>query len=137
MSEQRSDKLGPRADEEMKHELSGLLTSGHQTHAEEWRQAEPSGEDQPDVDVMPNGELIGGTPEGMDGDDVQRRSDFAAYVSSTHYPVAREDLVERAVGSNAPDWVLGMLRSLPEDRTFDNLNDVWTTLGGHSETQRF
>jgi hypothetical protein len=137
MSEQHSDKLNPRADEEMKHELGGLLASGRQTHAQEWRQVEPSGEDQPDVDRMPNGELVGGTPAGLDGEDVQRRSDFATFVSSTHYPAARDDLVDRAVDSGAPDWVLGMIRSLPADRQFANLSEIWTTLGGGAEAQRF
>ena len=46
-------------------------------------------------------------------------------------------LVDRALDTNAPDWVLGMIRRLPDNREFTNLNEVWTTLGGSSETQRF
>jgi len=137
MSEQHNDKVNPRLDEELKHELSQTLAGGRQSHSQEWKQAEPSGEDQPDVDRMPNGAMVGGVPEGVDPSEVERRSEFASYVSSTHYPVGRDGLAARAVGGGAPDWVLGMIRSLPQDRQFENLEDVWTTLGGGAESRRF
>lgn len=137
MSEQKSNKANVRVDDNLKHELGGVMSSGHQTHAEEWRQVEPSGDDQPDVDRAPNTELIGGTPDGISAEDVQRRSELASYVSTTHFPVVRSDLVDNALDRNAPDWVLGLLRNLPEDKQFENLAEIWSTLGGGEEAHRF
>lgn len=133
----QSNRQNRRIDENLKHETQGLEKGNRQTRAEEWRQVEPSGEDQPDVDLVPHGSGVGGTPPGMDEDDVEGRSEFAAAIGSTHYPAKRDDLIDRALDQQAPDWVIGMIRRLPPDREFTNLNDVWTELGGHAETQRF
>ena len=46
-----SDKVSPREDEQRKHEVEGLIRSGRTTHAEEWKDPEPIGEDQPDADL--------------------------------------------------------------------------------------
>src|SRR5207302_5452745 len=72
--ERGSDKVSPRRDEQRKHETEGLVRSGHSTHAEEWKDPEPVGEDQPDTDLAPDGTLHGGTPTGMAADDVDGRS---------------------------------------------------------------
>ncbi|WP_086871301.1 hypothetical protein [Streptomyces viridochromogenes] len=40
-----SDRLSVHRDDEMKHELQGLLRSGHPTRAEEWHDPEPSADD--------------------------------------------------------------------------------------------
>lgn len=69
--ERGSDKHARRLDEALKGETAGLVSSGHDTHAEEWKSSEPSGEDQPAVSRSPNAVLTGGTPEGMTEADVQ------------------------------------------------------------------
>lgn len=135
--ERGSDKVSPRVDDELKHETQGLIRSGHQTHAEEWMEAEPSGEDQPDVDLDPEGTLTGGTPAGMKGTDVEGRSELARFVGKAPYPVVREQLIELAVEHQAPDRVVDLVKRLPSGRTFETLNEVWETLGGHVEHQRF
>lgn len=51
--ERGSDKVSPRVDDEMKHELQALLQSGTaESHTEEWLEKEPSGDDQPEVDAF-------------------------------------------------------------------------------------
>jgi len=46
--ERGSDKHGPRQDDELKHELEGMLRSGGgPSHAEEWRDPEPPADDDP------------------------------------------------------------------------------------------
>ena len=45
--ERGSDKHGPRVDEQLKHELDGMLRGDGPSHAEEWRDPEPPADDDP------------------------------------------------------------------------------------------
>src|SRR4051794_34307576 len=47
---QQTDKHGPLLDEELQHETRGLVQGGRSSRAEEWRDPEPAGEDQPTGD---------------------------------------------------------------------------------------
>jgi hypothetical protein len=132
-----SDKVSPRADDELKHQTEGLVRSGHTTHAEEWKDPEPVGEDQPDADLAPDGTLHGGTPAGMSGDDVEGRAELAGYIGKDVYPLVREQVLERVIEGQAPDRVIDLVRRLPSGREFHNINDVWISLGGHVEANRY
>jgi hypothetical protein len=44
-----SDQHGPRQDDEMKHELQGMLRGNRPSRAEEWRDPEPPADDDPVV----------------------------------------------------------------------------------------
>ena len=134
-----SDKHNPRLDEELKHEVSGLVQSGHDTHAEEWASPEPSGEDQPEVDRAPNGTLHGGVPEGMTESDVEARARLATYLTPGAFPGVREQLLDHVIDADAPDEIVDEVRQLPAGREFQNLGEVWRALhgGGHVEQQRF
>jgi hypothetical protein len=131
--ERGSDKVSPRRDDALKHDTEGLVRGGHGTHAEEWKGSEPSGEDQPDADLSPEGTLAGGTPEGIDEDEVAERSELATYVGRGAYPADRARLLEVVRGAQAPDHVVAIVAELPEGREFENLQDVWTALGGGHE----
>lgn len=43
-----SDRHGPRVDEELEHELRGMLQGNRPSRAEEWRDPEPPADDDPD-----------------------------------------------------------------------------------------
>lgn len=131
-----SDKVSPRLDDELKHETEGLVRSGHSTHAEEWKDPEPVGEDQPDADLAPDGTLHGGTPEGMDPDDVEGRSELASYLGKDCYPMVREQVIDLVMDRNAPERVIDLVRNLPAGREFTNVNEIWTALGGGVESAR-
>jgi Protein of unknown function (DUF2795) len=135
--ERGSDKHGQRQDDQLAHEVEGMMRAERSTHAEEWRDPEPAGEDQPDADLAPNGTLVGGTPPGMTEQDVEGRSQLATYLGKDIYPAAREALLERATDSNAPDAILDQLRRLPDGQEFENVNEVWVTLGGGVEEHRY
>ena len=132
-----SDKHSPLVDEQLKHETQGLVRSGHSTHAEEWKDAEPSGEDQPDADRAPAGTLHGGTPSGMQPDDVEGRAELAGYIGKDAYPLLREQILDRVIDGQAPERVVDLVRRLPSGRQFTNINEVWTAVGGHVEHGRF
>jgi hypothetical protein len=121
----------------MKHQTEGMVRAGRATRAEEWRDPEPSGEDEPDVDRAPDGTLTGGTPDGMTATDVELRSELASYLDRSTFPAVRTQLVDDALGNHAPDRVMDELRRLPDGREYANVNDVWAALGGGTEEHRF
>lgn len=135
--ERGSDKHSPMRDDELKHQTEGLVRAGHGTHAEEWKDAEPSGEDQPDADRAPAGTMHGGTPAGMSPDDVEGRAELASYVGKDCYPLVREQVIELVIDRSAPDRVIDLARRLPSGREFRNLNDIWSAVGGHIEDERY
>jgi len=134
---ERSDKHGPRQDEELKHETRGLVQGGRSTRAEEWRDPEPSGEDQPDADLAPNGTLAGGVPEGITAEGLEQRSELAAHLGKEVYPAYRDELIDRLVENNAPDRIVASLRGLPADTKYENVGEVASALGLGHESHRF
>ena len=134
--ERGSDKHSARMDDALAHDVDGLMRSGHDSR-EDWNSPEPSGEDQPDVDLVPNGTLHGGVPDGMTEEDVERRSELAGYLGRL-WPATREELIRVATDNEAPDAVIQPLHGLPMGQQFANLQEVWSALsGGHVETHRF
>jgi len=135
--ERGSDKHGGRLDDQLKHEVSGMVRSGRSTHAEEWKDPEPSGEDQPDVDRAPGSTLVGAVPEGTSEADIEGRSELAAAIGKEVWPASAQTLLAAARASGATDRVIDQLSRLPADRTFRNTQEVWTALGGGAEQRRF
>ena len=134
--ERGSDKHSARMDDALGAEVEGLVRTGHDNRAE-WNSPEPSGEDQPDVDLMPNGTLTGGVPDGMTEEDVERRSRIASYLGRV-WPATTTELLTTVIDNGAPDDVVEPLRSLPPAQSFENLQELWSALsGGHVESHRF
>jgi len=131
---QRSTKHSPRVDEELEHEIQGMLRGGHATRAEEWRDPEPTAEGDPDIDTAPNGTLVGGTPVGMDPDAVESRTELARWLDRADFPATGPQLVEAALDHRAPDVVVAELQRLPEGDTFERIGDVVRALGYPTET---
>jgi hypothetical protein len=134
--ERGSDKHSARMDDALQSEVEGLVRTGHDNRAD-WNAPEPSGEDQPDVDLMPDGTLSGGVPEGMTEQDVDERSKLAGYLGRV-WPATSEQILSVAIDNGAPEPVLTQLRHLPPGQSFANLQDLWARLSaGHVESQRF
>jgi hypothetical protein len=130
----RSTKHSPRVDEEMEHEVQGLLKAERATRAEEWREVEPQAEGDPDVDSDPNGTLTGGTPVGMDADAVTARAELARWLVRADFPADGPALVEAARDHRAPDVVVDELQRLPEGQSYERVGDVVRALGYPTET---
>jgi hypothetical protein len=77
------------------------------------------------------------TAPGTDQDDIERRAALAEALGKEVWPADRDTLVAKAQESNAPDNVLSRLRSLPEGRQFENVQDVAQAVGLGTEQQRF
>jgi hypothetical protein len=135
--ERSSDKHGPRLDEQMQRETEGLVRAGRSTHAEEWKDPEPSGEDQPEADRAPESTLVGGTPPGMTPNDIESRAELASYIGKRAYPAVRAQLIDLVMERHAPDRIIDLVKSLPSDRQFHNVNEIWAAVGGNVESDRF
>jgi hypothetical protein len=131
---ERSTKHSPRLDDELEHEVQGMIKGERQTRAEEWREVEPSAEGDPDVDTNPDGTLVGGTPVGMDADAVVARAELARWLDRADFPSSGGALVEAARDHRAPDAVVAELGRLPEGETFERIGDVVRALGYPTET---
>ena len=131
-----SDKTGPLHDDEMKAEMQGELKADRATRAEEDRELQPSGEDQPEASRAPDGSLHGGTPPGMDGEDVELRSDLARHLGPAAYPADRTVVLDTLRENDAPERLVDMARGLPEGEEFRNVQDVARALGIGVEDHR-
>jgi Protein of unknown function (DUF2795) len=133
MSFDRPDKHGPRQDDALKKQTRDLEHSGRESHAEEWKEAEPAGEDQPSAGLSPEEGLVGGTAVGMDQRDVTERAELARRLQPSVFPATAERLVASATETHAPDDILRMLKTLPPQESYQNLQDLWRALGGGTE----
>ena len=130
---QRSTKHSPRVDDELEHEIQGMVRGNHSTRAEEWRDPEPVAEGEPDIDADPSGTLVGGTPVGMDADAVVARSELARWLDRADFPRTGPALVEAARDHRAPDAVVAELERLPAGDTYERIGDVVRALGYPTE----
>lgn len=138
--ERGSSKHGPHLDEFLERDLEDSLRARRPTRAEEWRQPEVQADEEheePEVDVDPTGELLGGVPEGMTPEDVAERSELARYLGLSAFPGDAAHLHRRAKERGAPAHVLAWLSRLPDDVVFSNVQEVWRALGGGVEEHRF
>lgn len=110
-----SSKHSPRMDEQMSQEVRGVVQGTAGARAEEWKMAEPSGEDQPQVSLVPDEE----------GEAFSR---FGTYIGRSAFPGDRDALEKSARDLEAPDDVLEALRTLPPATTYQNVAEVWHAL---------
>ncbi|MEU1754479.1 DUF2795 domain-containing protein [Micromonospora matsumotoense] len=137
--ERGSSKHAPRVDDQMSQEVSGLVqgpgTGG--SRVEEFREAEPAGEDQPGATTAPAGDLRTGTPQGMTSEDVEARSRLGRFITMTALPGDRLALIANARENEAPDDLVAALERLPEGTRYQTISEVWAALGHRNETTRW
>jgi hypothetical protein len=136
--ERGSSKHSARVDDEMTHEVQGMMTAERPTRAEEWKEAEPAGEDQADPGRLGEpAERQPGVPPGMTTQDVELRSDLAAALPRTLFPADESALLAHLVDDNAPDRLRQLVRQLPTGTLYQNVGEVAEALGLHREEHRF
>jgi hypothetical protein len=123
--ERASNRLNVHRDDEMKHELQGLLRSGHPTRAEDWHDPEPPADDDPEV-------ASGPLPSpGSVGEAEALRYELARHLARTPFPAKRRDLLRILQERNAPDRLIEIAEELPPDQRFANVQEVVVALGLH------
>jgi hypothetical protein len=115
--ERGSSKHSPRVDEEMKQEVLGTVQGVAGGRAEEWKMAEPAGEDQPDA------------TRAIEADSANDLSRFGSYIGMSALPGDRGALRHSAETLLAPDDVLAELDTLPEGVVFHTVTEIWAALG--------
>lgn len=131
---ERSSKHGAMQDDELAGEVEGMMRAGRSTHAEEFKDPEPSAEDEPDVDRDPDGTMVGGTPPGIDAETVDLRAELARWLDRADFPSTGADLVEAARDHRAPDAVADELSRLPAGQTYSRVGEVVRALGHSTES---
>jgi hypothetical protein len=129
---ERNSKHGFRVDDAMSAETESLERGAPiESRVEEWREAEPSGDDQPVPDMILNGDAR--DPNGLGHDELELRSELAKRLRTSVFPADRQALEDVAAEEQAPGHILDLLRRLPDGRTYENTQDVWRALGGAVE----
>jgi hypothetical protein len=113
-----SDRLSRHRDDEMKHELQGLLRSGHPTRTEEWHDPEPTADD----DL----EIAGGpVAPGSAGASLETvRLELARILGRSAFPATSADLVRVLRHKNAPDALTDALERLPRKERYTNVQEL-------------
>jgi hypothetical protein len=137
--ERGNSKHGPRLDEQMSQEVSGLIQGpgAGGSRVDEFREPEPAGEDQPGTTTVPAGETRTGAPKGMSSEDVERRSRLGRFITMSALPGDRAALVANARDNDAPDDIIADLEGLPEGTRYQTVSEVWAALGHKNETTRW
>ena len=113
-----SDKVSPRVDDELEKETDSLQRgSPVSSRAEDFREQEGSGEDEPDTDSRPT---VG---------PAEARADLARHLQPSEFPADRKRLLQSAREMNAPQDIADLLEGVPADREFSNVQEVWEALG--------
>ncbi|GGZ05001.1 DUF2795 domain-containing protein [Streptomyces poonensis] len=123
-----SDRLNVHRDDEMKHELQGLLRSGHPTRTEEWHDPEPTAEDDPEVWQNPGSP--GRTP-------VARlesvRLELARVLGRTSFPAGPRRLADGLRDRHAPDGLVEAVERLPESERYATVHELAEAVVGATE----
>ena len=110
----------------MKQEVLGTVQGIAGGRAEEWKMAEPAGEDQPDA------------TRAVESDAANDLSRFGRYIGLSAMPGDRDALRRSAEVLEAPDDILADLDSLPDDVVFHTVTEIWAALGrGPAERQPY
>jgi hypothetical protein len=113
-----SDRLSVRKDDEMKHELQGLLRSGHPTRVEEQRDPEPAADD--DLDIV-----SGPVPSiGSVGPNYALGVELARHLGRTAFPATPDKLVRALEAKQAPARLIKLVSELPAHRKFRTAHEV-------------
>src|SRR4051812_49220200 len=110
--ERGSSRLSVHRDEEMKHELQGLLRSGRATRSEEWHVPEPTAEDDP---VIAGGPVVPGR-EAASLESV--RLELARILGRTAFPAGPRELTGVLRQKHAPDGLVEPVERLPRNARY-------------------
>ena len=106
----------------MKQEVLGTVQGIAGSRVEEWKMAEPAGEDQPEPT-----RVTGGNQE----NDLSR---FGRHIGLSAMPGDRAALRRSAETLEAPDDILADIDRLPDGVVFHTITEIWGALGrGHRQ----
>jgi hypothetical protein len=120
--QRRSDRLSVRKDDEMKHELQGLLRSGHPTRVEEGHDPEPAADDDPDIAWGPVPSI------GSLGPEDELRVELARHLGRTAFPATGGELLRTLNARHAPTRLVELVSELPPQDSYRSAREVVSAL---------
>ncbi|NUP14509.1 MAG: DUF2795 domain-containing protein [Streptomyces sp.] len=126
-----SDRLNVHRDDVMKHELQGLLRSGHPTRTEEWHDPEPIADDDPEVARGPVG-WPGPSPASL----ATVRLELARFLGRSAFPASPRELIGALRREYAPDALVESLGRLPRTARYANVQELAEALTGAGRPTR-
>lgn len=120
-----SDRLSVHRDDEMKHELKGLLRSGHPTRTDEWFDPEPTAEDDPEIwrgPVVP-GDGVRASLESV-------RLELARLLGRHLFPAGPRELSNALRHGRAHDELIEAVRRLPRSARYTNVQELAEAMTG-------
>ena len=128
--ERESDLHSARVDEQLKHEMGGMLQGRSFGEGREEHYTTESPDD-PGLSRRPD--LPSPGPGMPDQDEVELRSDLAASLRPSAFPADKATLVAIANEEGAHSRVLRLLDLAPDGQTFNDVAEVWEATGGTVE----
>jgi hypothetical protein len=123
-----STKHGPKLDDALKHETRPLEQGAPlESRVQESREAEGPADLERDVDART------APPGALGSDSVEARRELSRHLRRSAFPTNRAGLLAEAEEQKAPEPVLGVLRSLPDDATFETVHEVWAAVEGYED----
>ncbi|MFE6895083.1 hypothetical protein [Streptomyces sp. NPDC057694] len=122
-----SDRHSAHRDDEMKHELQGLLRSGHPTRSAEWHDPEPVADDDPEVAGGPV--LPGHGPGRLEA----LRHELGRLLGRTSFPATPAPLAATLRERSAPDALVERVAALAPDTEFRTASELAGALIGDQE----
>ncbi|MER7486951.1 DUF2795 domain-containing protein [Streptomyces sp. NPDC126497] len=124
-----SDRLSVHRDDEMKHELQGLLRSGRPTRTEEWHDPEPLADDDPEVAHGPVTPSRG--PTSLES----VRLELARILGRGAFPAGPRQLMRALDRRHAPDTLIEALERLPQKARYGSVQELAEALTRSRETE--
>ncbi|WP_250400305.1 DUF2795 domain-containing protein [Streptomyces cellostaticus] len=113
-----SDRLNVHRDDEMKHELRGLLRSGHPTRTEEWHDPEPAADDDPEV-------WAGPVAPGQVGASLETvRLELARHLGRHAFPAGAGELARALRRRNAPGALIDAVAGQSRSHRYENVQQL-------------
>lgn len=125
--QQGSGRVSAHRDDEMKHQVQGLLRSGHPTSTEEWNDPEPAAEDDPRIAGGPV--APGRAPAGIE----TVRFELARYLGRTSFPAGPRELRGLLRAGHAPDTLVEPLERLPSKARYASVQELAVAVVSGSE----
>jgi len=133
--DRQSNQHGPRADDALKRDTRALVQSNRGSRVEEWRDPEPSGDDEPTVDRGAGTVLDGPEPRAPSRADADQRAELAAQLGRAIFPADKRALLRHVEATHGDDAARRQISALSDHIVFDNVEDVWEALG-HRQAAR-
>jgi hypothetical protein len=106
----------------MKHELQGLLRSGHPTRTEEWHDPEPTADDDPEIAGGP-------VAPGSSGASLEVvRLELARILGRSSFPATPVELAGILRRKNAPDVLVEAVERLHRNESYATVQELARTL---------